>query len=81
MIFENSPADSSGGGSRNSPGTSSGGLLASFAVPDTDSGTLDGVLKRNNPTQFGQLLFSRTLFLPSSRFSCLPVQSISKERL
>lgn len=39
-----SPANGSGGGSRDGPGSSGGGLLAGLAVPDSDGGTLDRVL-------------------------------------
>ena len=38
------PPDGRGSGRRDGPGSSSGGLLAGLAVPDADSGALDGVL-------------------------------------
>jgi hypothetical protein len=41
---KDAPPDGRGSGGRDGPGATGGGLLARLAVPDTDSGALDGVL-------------------------------------
>lgn len=67
--MRNAPSDGGSSGGRDGPGSSSGRLLASLAVPDSDSGALNGVLRgqRNESCQRAVTLF------PEMQALCAPL--------